>query len=44
MNIRVLPFALLATVTIAGCNTARLGYGGGYGGVTTNSVALTVVL
>ncbi len=32
MNIRVLPFALLATVTIAGCNTARLGYGGGYGG------------
>ncbi|TWP33143.1 peptidoglycan-associated outer membrane lipoprotein precursor, partial [Xylella fastidiosa subsp. fastidiosa] len=32
MNIRILPFALLATVTVAGCNTARLGYGGGYGG------------
>ncbi|AXI83830.1 glycine zipper 2TM domain-containing protein [Xylella taiwanensis] len=32
MNIRVLTFALIATVTVTGCSTAGFGYGTGYRG------------
>ncbi|HHW4679444.1 MAG TPA: glycine zipper 2TM domain-containing protein [Xylella sp.] len=31
MNMRVLSFALIAIVMVAGCNTTRLGYGAGSG-------------